>query len=332
MITVKSWAERHGTYRVVLPGAMGRVYRTRNTMGYCESVPMAQPECYVAEIPDATIRGLDESVWVDGEQLNDLAVRHAGRAPFRETTMPPDGPWVGRSYQPSERTTIPEGVLLTHQFAGNWFHWMVEQVSKLQFLGTDVPLIVDRGLPQQCLQAVSGRTLIEVGPVPYTVKRLTVIGRLVWLPSDLLPGVGVIGSDIVMAPEAIAYLRNMATLSTPNVKLYVERTGAIRLLNRAQVRAHYEANGYVTIRPQSLTFNQQRELFGRASAIAGESGGGLTNLVFAPPECKVTIMQTPIEWNLFANLVGFGGQEAQFIDGVPTPFEPYYQAPYAVTL
>jgi capsular polysaccharide biosynthesis protein len=330
--TVKDWAERHGTpYRVVIPARLGEVFRTRDAMGYCESIPVPQPEVYVAEIPDATIKGQDESVWADGEQLNDLAVRHAGRAPFTQTTLPPDGPWVGRSYQVSNRVVIPEGILLTHHFAGNWFHWIVEQVSKLQF-ADGIPLIVDRGLPPQCIQAVSGRTLIEVGPLPYTVKRLTVIGRLVWLPPDLLPGVRVIDSDILMAAEAIAYLRNMATLSTPNVKLYVERTGAIRLSNQAEVRAHFEAEGYVTIRPQSLTFDQQRELFGRASAIAGESGGGLTNVLFAPPECEVTILQTPIEWNLYANLVGFGGQKARFIDGVPVPMEPYYQAPYRVTL
>jgi hypothetical protein len=342
IVTVKDWAERHLTpYRVIIPERMGQVYQPRSTMGRCEPVPVPQPECYVAEIPNATIRGIDESVWADGECMNDLAMRHLGRAPLSGSTVaanaPLDGPSTGSSYRTSDRTVIPLGVLLTHHFAGNWFHWLVEQVSRLQLLDVDAPLLVDRRLPPQCLAAlaaVTGRQQIAVDPTYYTVKRLIVLGRLVWLPPDLLAGERVIASDILMASEAITYLRRLATLRKPDTKLYIERTGPARLLNKGEVRAHYEAQGYVTIHPEESSFDQQRTLFGRASAIAGESGGGMTNVLFAPPECEVTIFQTPIEWNLYANLVGFAGQPARFVDGVPTPgwSGPYYQSSYTVPL
>jgi hypothetical protein len=112
----------------------------------------------------------------------------------------------------------------------------------------------------------------------------------------------------------------------------VERRGAQRLINKLEVRMAFEGAGYQTVHPEDMTFEEQRTLFGRASSIAGESGGGMANLVLAPSDCTFICLQTPIEWNLYAMLAGFGGQPASFVNGFPSPnyLGPWYQSPYTI--
>jgi capsular polysaccharide biosynthesis protein len=332
--TVAAWAQAHGTYREVIPARTGEVFRPHNgTPALCLSVPCEQPAAYVAEIPNAVIRGGSESVWVNGEELNDLAVRHAGRMPVVSGLAPFSQ--QGSSYREEVYPTIEAGVMLTHQFVGNWFHWLVEQVTRLRLLDVQAPLLVDRDMPGQCFEALalfSGLPVIRLDRMHYNVRRLIVLSRLVWLPSDLLPSERVTADDILMAREAVDYLRTMRVSASPVEKLYVERRGAQRLANKDEIRGLMEARGYRTVHPEDLTFAQQRQLFGAASAVVGESGGGMTNVLFAPPECVVVVMQTPIDWNLFAGLVGFGRQRASFVSGTPAndPRKPYYQSPYSI--
>lgn len=335
MNTVSVWAKARGTYRVVIPAQTGRVFRPNvGTPALCEAVPCPQPEVYVAEIPDALITGGSESIWVEGLEINDLVARHVGRMPAPRSAIPLRS--YGSSYRsgvdPLAPTVIERGVMLTHQFAGNWFHWLVEQVSRLSLLDTDAPLLVDDGMPAQCYEALAAVTslpVIRLERTSYLVRHLTVLSRLVWLPSDLV--VPVAASDIVMAHEAIDFLRALGKPSKPTEKLYVERSGYQRLINKDEVRGVFERAGYRTIYPEGMTFRGQVELFGRALCVAGESGGGMTNILFAPPECTAICLQAPIEWNLFACLAGWGGQRASFVSGAPVANGlPYYQHPYRI--
>ena len=73
-------------------------------------------------------------------------------------------------------------------------------------------------------------------------------------------------------------------------RIYVSRRGveSYRILqNEDEVELAMTRLGFVVVRPQELSFDNQVAMFARARVIAGPHGAGLTNAVFAPPGCLI---------------------------------------------
>lgn len=66
-----------------------------------------------------------------------------------------------------------------------------------------------------------------------------------------------------------------------------EDTGRRKLLNESEVFNALESLGFVKVNPGSLSYDQQIQTFANAKVIVGQHGAGLTNIGFAPSDCKV---------------------------------------------
>ncbi len=75
-------------------------------------------------------------------------------------------------------------------------------------------------------------------------------------------------------------------------KLYLTRAGTARrrLLNEEDVAAAFAKHGYECIAPERLTVNEQITLFAGATHIAGAAGAAMTNMLFAPPGARLTML------------------------------------------
>ena len=91
--------------------------------------------------------------------------------------------------------------------------------------------------------------------------------------------------------------------------------------------------GFETVHPASMTFAEQREVFGNAAIIAGESGAAMTNIVLAPQSTVMFVMQAQ-KWplNIYADLASYGGQRNIFMAGDLTVGGPIqtYQASFTI--
>ncbi|MES2937392.1 MAG: glycosyltransferase family 61 protein [Pseudomonadota bacterium] len=103
----------------------------------------------------------------------------------------------------------------------------------------------------------------------------------------------------VMPPWVCAWLRaRFAPAMRPNGgarRLYVSRQRAARgrVRNDGAVEAVLRRHGFATVHAETLSFAQQAALFAGAEAVVGPHGAGLSNLVFAPPGCRVLELFAP---------------------------------------
>ncbi len=167
--------------------------------------------------------------------------------------------------------------------------------SLLGLLGIAAELVF---VPEQEITAVE--TLVFIGPVSrHNVRKSTTLlalRNLLW--------------------------RNLGITPTPQRRLYVERRAHEQrsLDNAAEVRATLEAAGYETVHPGTMPFDDQVRLFSQASHIVGSLGAGLTNMLFAPPACRVTMIDPGLADYFFWDLAALAGQPFTWLFTGPISF------------
>ncbi len=253
---------------------------------------------------------------------------------------------------------VKAGVWLAGKGSTNYYHWLLEYLPRLSLLDRhpeydSLPLIIDAGLHPNLLAALEQvnlkrRPLIEIESSRcYAMHRLVVPSRLVKMPFDYRPGARVFDDDVVFSPAAIDYLRRAFAHFMTGAegaawrRIYVPRRGAKyrELLNEAEIMALFETEGYEIVYPEKLSFEEQVRLFSEAAVIAGPSGAGMTNILFAPKEA-ITLMlsyrddRVEIPYLVFSNLAQALGQEMVFVLGEPAgnALGIAYQSDYVVPL
>jgi capsular polysaccharide biosynthesis protein len=94
------------------------------------------------------------------------------------------------------------------------------------------------------------------------------------------------------------------------------------MVNEAEIEALFLAKGFERILPETMSFRQQVETFADAAIIAGASGAGMINLVFAPPSARILmfVKDHPLtHYYYFANVAQAVGQELVYVCGKPLP-------------
>jgi hypothetical protein len=319
--SVRDWCIRNDApYRVVVPAKTVPFYLPRtDELGFGASVPLAQPEIYLAEVSGATVTGGTGVVRArDEAMLFDMACcERSERYDLGEWTRPWDRA-VGE-------VAIEAGILLQSQYAVNYSHWLIEHVARLLSLGdTDLPLLVDARamkIPQlaEALAAATGRMVIPLGPELYRVEHLVIPGQVAWMPPNLRAGLDLEIGDVVISREAVQFLREtLGHPGEPRDRLFVYRqplTAPVRLANAAEVAETFASLGFTIVRPETLSFAQERELFSTAAVVAGEGGSGLMNMLWAPTEAVMVCLSIPAQVNFGINLVNLSGQRAISIHG-----------------
>jgi acetyltransferase-like isoleucine patch superfamily enzyme len=109
-------------------------------------------------------------------------------------------------------------------------------------------------------------------------------------------------------------------------RIYVsrERVAKRRMVNEPQVREFFEGKGYVAVHPQELGILEQAQLFRDAEAIVGPTGAAMTNALFAPQGCRVSMLDPGLYDYFFFDLCSLKRQPFTWTFG--RPLEPMTQA------
>jgi Glycosyltransferase 61 len=331
--TVKDWCLASGSpYRVLLPSREDVTYGpSYGTLSFGPQNPILLHEEYVAEIPNCAVVGGFEGAFVGDHALMDILFRprveryYVTAAPwgpdYADTTVVRIDPHIGGC--------IPTGILLQSWFGPSCYHWIVEHLSKLMLIEMDnippdIPLLIDDRVLStpsyiEMLSTITTRPIVPLAP-----RTRYMVGLLYFPSPPCLPPtirdweVTLEPGDVPIRREAIEFLRNRLSVpGTGDRRLFIDRQNEpTRLVNKTEVAQVFSEFGFEPIRPETLSFRRQQEMFASAAVIAGQSGAGLTNVLLAPSSASLICLQAQAwQENPYADLAGYGGQSSLFIVG-----------------
>lgn len=217
---------------------------------------------------------------------------------------------------------------IASQFSDCYAHWLLDALPRLSLLDRvsvdGLQIIVSGALSKWQQESLA---MLGLDHLPL----LSLENRYLELEVLHLPSfVGKPGSP---HPAACQWLKdrmlNGDRLGRPTRRLYITRrlAGRRHVLNEAELEPILADYGFEIIEAETLSFHDQVRLFSQAEAVAGPHGAGFTNLVFAPPGCRVLEMFAPtcFRW-MYYHLASVMRQEYWYLAGNrAAPASPLHQ-------
>jgi hypothetical protein len=281
------WQRRSGPFLEEIGGSVILKRRPPRPIGQAPVHPSFALErhhlnepTYLAVLPAAHVFGpngvvvtddggvVEESAWGRGHLEND---------PVWQSCRLPRAEWLaGRYYTIAGRGP-----------AVGYYHWLMDVLPRLmawdRLPTDDVQIIVNAPLNRWQWESLAMLGLEKVPLVSLGERHLQ--AELLYFPSY-------IGAPSPH-PESCRWLRERLLPATPAAgprqRLYVSRCRAQtrRVRDEEALLPVLRDFGFEVIVSEELSFAEQIRRFSTAEAIVGPHGAGLTNLLFAPPECKV---------------------------------------------
>jgi len=226
---------------------------------------------------------------------------------------------------------IEEGIMLVAGASFNYFHFNLESLSKLCLINeieeyNKVPILVD----ERCLRIQSfkdeldmlnpyGREIVYLKQgYCYNVKKLIYLSDLIISPMNFKKDVLIRYDDYIINEIAVNQLHDKLSInSNISRKLFISRKncGLIRLTNHNKIEQIFKGYGYEVIYPEEMSFQDQLKTFSEAEFIAGASGAGFTNILFANKNAKIIcILPKEIKLTCYSNMAGVLGQQCYYLD------------------
>jgi capsular polysaccharide biosynthesis protein len=201
---------------------------------------------------------------------------------------------------------INEGIHLLKDHSGNYYHWLLENISRLLMLrniDNKIPLLISDELPDQFYEILSSLNLNNA-PIIKLIPQLTYNVEKLYYPSSLSTvhdnyATPRYDADVLISKKAINYVRSNITqiyninyTTAPYRKIFICRKKSTyrSLLNTDQIENYLISCGFEILFLEHLTFESQVKIFSQAKVIIGQSGAGLTNAIFSHIETKLLIL------------------------------------------
>lgn len=237
---------------------------------------------------------------------------------------------------------INQGILLSGNFSGNYYHFMFEFLSKWlliegSVIPVSVPVLIDRAILQvPQLTELLGYMNREGRAVRYVeMAEFHLVRELYWLPfcNVVAPNFkderSVKYQDCVFSPKSILYLRSRIMPFAKEVKvgrrIFLSRMGASgrRTYNEEDVVRVFSAYGFELVSPEKLSVAEQVWMFSRAEWVAGCTGAAFTNVLFCSPGCKVICLANgQSELSIFSTVASIVEVDLTYIDVSNSSGEP----------
>ena len=175
----------------------------------------------------------------------------------------------------------------------NYFHWLLMSLARLALLEPDDlsgldGILMPASLPPAHRAALKLARVAGHAPLITVPRGETLSIETLVLPWNIASGFGV-------NPIAVSYLRRLAATlpgdrtPRPKRKIYIDRQNAPgrRLVNEAEIVDVIRKRGFIPIKMETLSFEEQACLVRESVEIVGPHGAGLTNIVFANPGARV---------------------------------------------
>ncbi|WP_072717378.1 tetratricopeptide repeat protein, partial [Planktothrix tepida] len=185
--------------------------------------------------------------------------------------------------------------------SGNvYFHWMVDILPRIKILqenGIDLNTI-DGFLINSNQQRFQRETLEKIG-IP--ADKIIESDQVSYLQASSLIVPSYPASVGWVVPNTIKFLRSLFLTDVLDKKqsypkrIYISRNQARyrRVLNEAEILEYLNQWGFVSIELETLTVQEQADLFSQAEVIIAPHGAGLTNLVFCQANTVVVELVSP---------------------------------------
>ncbi|WP_081067563.1 glycosyltransferase family 61 protein [Burkholderia stagnalis] len=233
-------------------------------------------------------------------------------------------------YEYDRREAIPEGILISGRCSPNYYHWLIEYLTRVYIALPiaslhGVPLIVDAAMyaqefeslaavcPNWPVHVVQPGTLLDVG-------RLHIPAIPTYLPDTLqIPfwqASALCDSTLEFIRKAVFNHYKIKPLD-PRRKIFLARRGARNITNTTEIEELLTKFGFECIDTGALSFAEQVALFSSASIIVGPLGAAFSNVIFCDSRCKILGLASPYakHFCMQANLAAFAGCEYKILAG-----------------
>ena len=195
-------------------------------------------------------------------------------------------------------------------FAGtaqNWFHFVIEVLTKIVSIESDKNLrvVLPSNLEETQYEAV--RLVSGQEPLVSSMFESILVDNVFFcedgIPSSIVD-ISHLGQELLqIRSRVLDQIKNVYDSSTRKKIFVMRKPGLGRpLQNRTEVKNLLISRGFDCVYPEDLSFSQQVQLFHRAEILVIESGAAMTNVLFCNEKTQV------IELNPGDGSLGFWGQ------------------------
>lgn len=336
IIDVRS--SRHVEVTMLEP-AVNYEFREPLLIGEAEERPIRSvevPSTWMANLDDVEVVGgfqvmsRDGYIWYEpaADQTNNFV---AGTWPYVSSIKRASGKVVTWFTYANEES-IPEGVLISGRCSPNYFHCMIEYITRVRVAAMALgdrrpPLIVDADMFPQEFEALSA---VSDGWPVYKLRKSTRlrVGKI------YIPSIPTYHPDSLEIPywrgaglnhRSVEFLRDCllrrfaASERMPflNRKIFLARRKGRNIENSVEVEKAFADAGFEIVDTSTMALDEQVALFRSASALAGPLGAAFTNLIFCDKRCRVLGLSSPYtkRFAMQGNLAAFAGCEYAILAG-----------------
>lgn len=213
------------------------------------------------------------------------------------------------------RTLDASCLLLQRPWSENFGHWLVDQAAMLGWLVetgalptrhvivTKTDTLALRQVMRQTIDAILPNAIVH----EHDVDEVWRCRDLAWMMPVHVPPLFKLPAalDTLRAQLVPRAARGVRAKTRPARRLHILRARARsrRLINEAEIVEIGARYGFETIAPEAYSMREQARLFAEADAVVGVKGAALTNIVFAPPSCRVIVLSPadfidPFYWDI----------------------------------
>jgi len=238
--------------------------------------------------------------------------------------------------------TLQSGIVLTSRADTNWYHWLIETLPRIvhydDLIPKDIPVVVNKYLPSQALEALrlcTNRKILPVEPGAITdIARAYILAPCSFHPdsSHFAGSTAIWAQDTEMLDE----LRNKVQSKLPRPekskwfgkKVFLTRSNNNRsIINGNAVSVIFKLFGIPVADTSKMSFQEQVELFQCASAIYAAGGAVMANFMFSKVGQKITLLvsEYSIGYRLAQVIASIGGGNVRMLIGRAAPRPLHYR-------
>lgn len=211
-----------------------------------------------------------------------------------------------RSVINKEPSELHSGILLGGKFSHNYYHCFYENLNRALLIDDgiipiDVPILVDQvvmTVPSllklvHCFSSNSTRQIlpIEINKL-YKVRTLYYIDHFHFIIPHHKKLTELVSDKTFYDSELISlqrkHLLKMRKEGSSPTHVFITRSNAAsRHYNEEEVYQILKVWGFQKIAPETMTFEEQINLFYNAKYIIGGSGAAFSNIIFCQPGCRI---------------------------------------------
>lgn len=232
---------------------------------------------------------------------------------------------------------LEKGLFLGGNGSTNYYHWMIEILPKLKYIGAlekhgydSFPILVSEDVDHiktfmEALNYVAkDKPIIRLKKrMHYSVGELAFINTPNNLPFNLRQNEKMVLTDFIFRTSSINFLRekmllgahSCSSISKGNKRIFFARHKSRRNYNQQEVFDIFSQKGFKPVFMEELNLKEQISLVANAEFIAGPTGAEWANLIFCHKDTKCLCWMASGYGNFsaFSNLAKISGADLRYI-------------------